>query len=102
MASLENRIASAILKRIRGRRRESSAPEIDASDGAQHAAAPAKLRVAQFSDYAAVTELKRRWGLIPDSYENWEKLWRLNPALGQAQIERPIGWVLEAGSRVVG
>lgn len=64
--------------------------------------APAKIREAQFSDFNAVAELKLRWGANPDSPENWERLWRRNPALVESKFERPIGWVLEAQGTVVG
>ena len=63
---------------------------------------PAKVREAQFSDYEAITNLKQRWGLTPDPLENWEHLWRDNPALKHMQTKRAIGWVVEAEGRVVG
>ncbi len=63
---------------------------------------PAKVREARFSDYEAITNLKQRWGLTPDPLENWEHLWRDNPALKHMQTKRAIGWVLEAEGRVVG
>ena len=102
LASLERRIISAILTRIRAHSGTVSESRGDTHAHHGEVIAQAKLRAAQFSDYAAVTELKRRWGLIPDSLENWEKLWRNNPALARTQFERPIGWVLEADGRVVG
>ncbi len=40
--------------------------------------------------------------MAPDSTENWERLWRYNPALAYMGTERPIGWVLEADNRIVG
>ena len=62
---------------------------------------PARLREALFSDFAAVAELKRRWGLGADSLENWERLWCRNPALAGSGVKRPIGWVLEADGAIV-
>jgi hypothetical protein len=64
--------------------------------------APAMLRAALFSDFGAVAELKRRWGLVEDSIEDWDRLWKRNPALAHMRCEPPIGWVLEAEGRVVG
>ncbi len=46
--------------------------------------------------------LKRRWGLIPDPCDNWDKLWVRNPALKAADPRRPIGWVLDAAGSLVG
>lgn len=96
MQSLEKKISAAILKLIRARRQR--VPET----AQPSAPAPAKLRVAQFSDFPAVAELKLRGGLNADSPENWERLWRQNPALATHGIERPIGWVLEADGSIVG
>jgi hypothetical protein len=102
MTSIERKIASAILSAIRSRREEHSAPDDDAFVHSTTALAPARLREAQFSDFKGVAELKLRWGLAADSFENWERLWRYNPALAHTQVKRPIGWVLEAEGRVVG
>ena len=100
MGSFEKSIANAILERIRARRESS----VDRHDPIQPAgtAAPARLREALFSDFEAVRELKRRWGLIPDSFDNWERLWRRNPALQHPQFAPPIGWVLVSEGRPVG
>lgn len=102
MALIEEKVIAAILTRVRDRRDDASALrgylDVDSSE----AIPPARLRDAQFSDFEAVRELKRQWDLIPDPVENWERLWRHNPALTQMQSERPIGWVLEAEGRVVG
>ena len=101
-ASFEKRIIASILNRIReGRRTPSTAagaPAFQAAEGL----APARIREVTLSDWNAVTELKRRWGLIPDSYENWQKLWVLNPALEDNEPKRPFGWVLDAGGTIVG
>jgi hypothetical protein len=60
------------------------------------------IREASFSDFDGVAALKQRWGVAADSMENWERLWRHNPALVQQNCDRPIGWVLEADGVVVG
>jgi hypothetical protein len=107
MGSLEKKLTSAILTAIRARRKSSAVPEGDlqAQSFAATASAkiaPAKIRDAHFSDFPAVAELKRRGGLNADSFENWERLWRRNPAIEHGGIKRPIGWVLEADGAVVG
>lgn len=106
MASIEQKVTSAILTVIRARREPEDHPQVAGKIVAEKIAAEkiapasATLREAQFSDFPAVAELKQQWGLASDSPENWERLWRRNPALGQ--LPRPIGWVLEAEGRVVG
>jgi hypothetical protein len=112
MSALENKISAAVLKMIRARRAAVAASEIAQPAQSSAMIVPAKLREARFSDFSAVAELKQRWGLNADSIENWERLWRCNPALGLRErglsglglkeIERPIGWVLEADGAVVG
>lgn len=101
METIEKKVIPAILTLIRARRESASIAESDAPVSASGPPAPAKLREALFSDYSAVTQLKERWGLIPDSMENWERLWRHSPAL-MSQADRPIGWVLEANGKTVG
>jgi hypothetical protein len=100
MIALEKTITRTILNRIRARRAES--PAAHGELRRPGAVAPAKIREARFSDFPAVAELKQRGGLNADSLENWERLWRHNPALKQSDSERPIGWVLEADGAVVG
>ncbi len=102
MTQVTQAMLNGILAAIRSRRGTSSTPQTEATDRAAIPPAPAKLRQAEFSDYAAVIELKRRWGLIPESYENWERFWRFNPSLKDCPVDRPMGWVLEAEGRVVG
>ena len=101
MGLIQEKITDAILTLIRSRRTASSTSESD-SPAPSGAIAPAKVREARFSDFRAVAELKQRWGIDADSWENWERLWRHNPALAQGTEERPIGWVLEAGGSIVG
>jgi hypothetical protein len=98
MSSLEQKITSTILRAIRTRRAKPSAVE----PCAHGSIPPARIREAQFSDFEAVRALKRRWGLIPDSFENWERIWRSNPAIQGRERPLPIGWVLESEGRVVG
>ena len=102
MESIEKKLTGAILKMIRSRRAASSAAEVGSGAQRSEPIAPAKIREARFSDFDAVARLKQRGGLNPDSFENWQRLWQRNPALLHHEIERPIGWVLEADSAIVG
>ena len=101
MSSFEKRVIDAILSRIRAGR---EAPTLITQDPHQDRAtiAPSHLREATFSDFEAVRDLKLRWGLIPDSFQNWERLWRDNPALKFHSPALPIGWVLQADDKIVG
>lgn len=102
MAFVEEKIIPAILSMIRSRR-ERRAPSVDvASSSPQASLPPAKLRAVRFSDFAGVSALKERWGMDHDSPENWERLWRHNPALAQVENPPSMGWVLEAGDAIVG
>jgi hypothetical protein len=100
MALIDQNFLDVILNKIRVRRgtisNDSTPLDILATRPA------AKLREARFTDFEAVSKLKSRWGLFPDSLENWERLWRRNPALEFIRFQPPIGWVLEAEGRVVG
>lgn len=100
MTSIEKRITAALLNAVRARRDERSIVNGDVKSPS--ATTPAKVREAVFSDFQAVADLKQRWGLAADSIENWERLWRQNPALAHAPRERPIGWVLESNDKIVG
>jgi|HubBroStandDraft_1064217.scaffolds.fasta_scaffold76053_2 hypothetical protein len=108
MGSLQKKITGAILNMIRKRRTASAASDsnLHAQSPAAKAITPAKVREVQFSDFDDVAELKQRWGIAADSLENWERLWRHNPALMRSEVElkisRPMGWVLEADGAVVG
>jgi hypothetical protein len=60
------------------------------------------LRAASFADYDRIARVEAANGLRPRSREQWEHLWRNNPAY-RAAPGWPIGWVLEdAGGSVVG
>lgn len=101
MSSFQENIAAAILTRIRERRASRTASERD-RQRRPSAVAPAKLREATFADFDQVAKLKKRSDIVADSPENWNRLWRHNPALAQSKVNRPIGWVLEADGQVVG
>jgi len=101
MSSLQEKFAGAILSVIRKQRTERSSVGMDDPQPTR-AIVPAKVREARFSDFEAVSEIKQRWGVDADSLENWERLWHRNPALLRRNVERPIGWVLEADGAIVG
>jgi hypothetical protein len=102
MGSIQEKVTAAILTVIRARRKPPSAADNDLRLRTPGALAPATLREARFSDFSGVAKLKQRWDLEADSLENWERLWRHNPALAESGLDRPIGWVLEAEGAVVG
>jgi hypothetical protein len=102
MGRVQEKVTASILAMIRARRESAVASQDDVSFQSSGDLAPATVREASFSDFSAVAALKQRWGLAPDSFENWERLWRHNPALTHQNSDRPIGWVLEADSAVVG
>lgn len=102
MASLENRFANAMLTMIRARRRESSGHQAVSRSSSIARSTSVVVREATFADFPAVAELKQCSGLTPDSLDNWERLWRRNPALKKHPSARPIGWVLQADNRIVG
>jgi hypothetical protein len=97
MSPLETPITDKLLHLIRSKR---AAPEVAVRTTST--CEKAIRRVAQFSDFEAVADLKRRHGLGDDSVENWERLWVRNPALRLWSEPPAIGCVLEAGSRIVG
>jgi hypothetical protein len=101
MASTENRVITVVGNKIRARWEAASAKS-PAQAGSLATVPPALIREAFFSDFRAVVELKRRWGLVEDTFETWEHLWKRNPALAHIQSQPPIGWVLEAEGRIVG
>jgi hypothetical protein len=101
MGSLQKKISAAILTRIRKKETASLAANRDRSKSAFKVPA-ARLREATFSDFDGVAKLKARSGIVADSPENWNRLWRNNPALAAGPANRPIGWVLEANGEIVG
>ena len=102
MVSIEKRVVSAILRMTGADREATACPQDGLGARPSPPVAPVRLRDALFSDFSAVTKLQRSCCIAPHSFENWERLWRRNPALGQLQFERPIGWVLEAEGKLVG
>ncbi len=60
------------------------------------------LREASFDDYAQVALLQGERRMRVRSREEWRHLWKGNPAYLQTEGRWPIGWVLEAGRKIVG
>ena len=59
------------------------------------------LREVQINDYDKVKSLLHRIGIPSESFETW-KAYRKSPALKKTGRNFPFGWVLEAGSNIVG
>jgi hypothetical protein len=102
MTALEKTVSGAILQRIRARRESHLQVRANLPNAPPSSPAPATLREVSLDDYEAIDALKRRWGLVSDSLENWKRLWNLNPALEQSYAKLPMGWVLEAEGKIVG
>jgi hypothetical protein len=102
MGLIQEKFARAILATIRAHRTASLVPQRNLQPNASGPLSLARLREARLSDFTAVAKLKQRWGLAADSFENWERLWRDNPALKHTKLQCPIGWVLEADGAIVG
>jgi hypothetical protein len=66
------------------------------------ASAAPNLREASFDDYPQVALLQAERGMRVRSHEKWRHLWKGNPAYLEMEGKWPIGWVLEAGSKIVG
>lgn len=96
MAPVESGIIDGLLRLAR-KRDSASDPDGD-SQGEASETSPvrtARRREAQFGDFEAIAALRQRSGLSIDSPENWQRLWRDNPALARAGANFPIGWVQE-------
>lgn len=100
---IEQKFTTAVLNRIRVRReRDSALADKNAVERGPIRTRSAMLREARFSDFTAITDLKCRCGIVVDSLENWERLWRRNPALPRMRCSPPMGWVLQADDKIVG
>src|SRR5260370_11708654 len=99
MMAFDKRTTEFILNLLRSRE---GASRTNCGAEASGPLRPAKIRQVQLSDYDAVVQLKARWELIPESYENWERFWINNPALRDSPGDRPMGWGLEAEGQLVG
>jgi hypothetical protein len=101
MSLIENTISQAFLNKIRQRQ----AKEEDSNEEQTYepvGKTAVSIRQAEFSDYENVDQLNRKLGQGPDSPENWQRLWRDNPAIRDLKAPGRIGWVLEDSGRVVG
>jgi hypothetical protein len=103
MPGMGNKLTNAVLKRIRARNEDFPALSFNISSGTRkNLGQRISVREAQFSDFPSVSALGKRHGQGPDSIENWERLWRSNPAIHDGNAPARIGWVLEASGEVVG
>lgn len=93
--------ADILLRLLKSRRRPASA-QAEAATLSGSALAPAKQREVRFADFESVARLKERGGLAKDSPENWDRLWRQNPAMSAAKSWPSMGWVLETEHGIVG
>jgi hypothetical protein len=96
MALIEGGIIDGLLRVARKRSLNSESEAEVKSGSAERSDKSVRRREARFSDFEAIAALKERSGLSIDSRENWQRLWRQNPALGGAGANLPIGWVQEA------
>src|SRR5438128_9597477 len=103
MLPLENRIIGLFLTALRKRAAKPVAhkPQILLKSGLSFEK-PVRRREVRLSDFEAIATLKQRLGLGPDSRENWQRLWRKNPALGDRHVQSCMGWILEVGEKIVG
>ncbi len=99
-SSLGNRLIRALIQQMRRRRGSLDGPRVEAAGGEKPFAV--RQREVQFSDFEGIADLKQRCGWGKDSLENWDRLWRGNPAMAGAKSPLSMGWVLEAGGRIVG
>ena|SRR2546425_1397476 len=103
MLPLENRIIDLFLTALRKRAAKPVAPERQTLlNSGPSSEKPVTQREARLSDFEAIAALKQRLGLAPDSHENWQRLWRNNPALGGGHPAPCMGWLLEVGEKIVG
>ncbi|WP_143201878.1 hypothetical protein [Bradyrhizobium sp. NAS96.2] len=93
--------ADILLRFLESRRRPSSA-QTETAPLFGSALAPAKQREVQFADFAGIARLKERGGLAKDTIENWDRLWRQNPAMVAVKSQPSMGWVLETAEGIVG
>ena len=100
---MQNPLTEALLKRIRSRTGSDDTP---AANGSKESfpVDPKSLSVreAQFSDFEAIHSMNKRLGQGADSEENWNRLWRDNPAIRETNAQARIGWVLEDAGKITG
>jgi len=74
----------------------------DSEPVAAASSSASKLREARFEDYTQIADVQRRNGLAPKPQEQWNHIWKENPAQQKAN-NYPIGWVAETpDGRIVG
>ena len=100
---MQNPLTEALLKRIRSRTGSDDAP-VPTGSAEIFPVDPASLSVreAQFADFESIHSMNRRLGQGADSEENWNRLWRDNPALQETHRKARIGWVLADAGKITG
>jgi hypothetical protein len=103
LSTLASKFIGFILSRIRSHAEETANSNGENLPGSKSGADshPVSLREAQLSDFDGVCAMNLRLGQGSDSLENWQRLWRDNPALRGGRTPR-IGWVLESSGDIVG
>jgi hypothetical protein len=95
-------LSSLLLTLIRNRRNTRSKSLFDGQTGEESDTTGLRQREVEFSDFEQVAALKKRCGLSADSIQNWDRLWRDNPAMHRAHGPLALGWVLETRGKIVG
>lgn len=100
---MQNPLTEALLKRIRSRTSSDDTP-VPPTAAEIFPVDPASLSVreAQFSDFESIHSMNSRLGQGADSRENWNRLWRDNPAIRETHAKARIGWVLEDAGKITG
>ena len=100
---MQNPLTEALLKRIRSRTGSDDMP-VPTASAEIFPVDPASLSVreAQFSDFESIHAMNSRLGQGADSVENWNRLWRENPAIQETHAKARIGWVLEDAGKITG
>jgi hypothetical protein len=101
MAPVETKLVDVVLKKIRARKQETAERSSPVATGPL-AVGSVSIRQAQFSDFDRVCTMNVELGQGSDSRENWNRLWRDNPAIGNGNGASCIGWTLEASGEIVG
>ena len=101
MAPVETKLVDVVLKKIRAKK-QATAERASLVVTSSPVAGSVSVRQAQFSDFDRVCAMNMELGQGPDSRENWNRLWRDNPALGSSNDAPCIGWTLEASGELAG
>jgi hypothetical protein len=101
MSPVETKLVDVVLRKIRSKKQETAERTSHVATSSP-AAGPVSVQQAQFSDFDRVCAMNVELGQGPDSRGNWNRLWRDNPAVTNANGASCIGWTLEASGELVG